>query len=155
MKIDIVNIDHLVEVNKLPRITNPIYLEREQVPTQDGLFSYEIFGRVGSEARRFQFGHIDLKRKFLHPVIYKIIARSETKLIDVINGTREVSLDANGVIVDDPMGETGLSFLYNNWDKIQWRENDSRARGQKLDLIHQLKREEAFCSKWVVIPPLM
>jgi hypothetical protein len=33
MKIDIVNIDHLVEVNKLPRITNPIYLEREQVPT--------------------------------------------------------------------------------------------------------------------------
>lgn len=38
-----------------------------------GLFSTEIFGRVGSEDRTKKFGYIDLRIKVFHPLIYKHI----------------------------------------------------------------------------------
>ena len=155
MKIDIVDIDKLVVLNNLPQVTSTILTGKAVEPEPNGIYSFEIFGRTGDESRKFQFAYIDLKHKFLHPVVYKIIERSETKLVDVINGTRDVSLDASGNIIDDPNGTTGLQFLYDNWDKISWRENESRERGQKMDLIKLLARNEAFCSKWLVIPPLM
>ena len=155
MKVDIVDLDILVEVNKLPKITNTVLLERAGYPSPDGLHSFELFGRVQSEQRRFQFGYVDLKRRFFHPVIYKIIERQETKLLDVINGTRDVSLDKDGNIIDDPNGSTGIQFMYDNWEKIVWRENDSAERSNKIDLLKTLKKHEIFCSKWLVIPPLM
>ena len=64
-------------------------------------------------------------------------------------------MDKDGNIVDDPNGSTGIQFMYDNWEKIVWRENDSAERSNKIDLLKTLKKHEIFCSKWLVIPPLM
>ena len=38
----------------------------------DGLFSVEIFGRVGDERRNRRFSYVDIKVPVFHPVVYNI-----------------------------------------------------------------------------------
>jgi DNA-directed RNA polymerase beta' subunit len=154
MKIDILNPDRFVEVNECPEVTNPIFLDATRHPTSDGVFSYELFGLSGSYDRKTIFGYINLKKPFLHPIVYKMITSMDKKIIKLIEGTLYCKVNKSGELIEDEEnGETGLSFLYKNWDNIKFKKTDSRIREEKMDLISGLKKNEAFCTKWLVIPP--
>jgi len=152
MKIDIMNINTIIEVNKLPQVSNPVYMEDDLIPTRDGIFSYDIFGKPSSTKRKFQFAYIDLKRKFLHPVFYILITRTYRMINDIINGSKFVTLK-NGIIVESEDGETGLDFLYNNWEKIKWPTEGNLSRKEKIDILKKFSKDEIFCDKWLVCPP--
>ena len=65
-------LDLSVKYLELKPVTNPINMERDGIPTDDGLFSTEIFG-VTAEERKHKYGYINLNTKIIHPVIYGVL----------------------------------------------------------------------------------
>ena len=60
MKIEIFNIDEFIKINNLFEITDPIYINKDKTPTENGLFSYKL-GFPGTKDRKMSLGYIDLK----------------------------------------------------------------------------------------------
>jgi len=153
MKIDIVDLNKFITINECPQVTNPIYLDMNNVPTDDGLFSYTLFGLSGSYDRKTIFGYIDLKKKFLHPVVYRLLVSIDRRISKIVDGSMYVTLDEKGlIVVDNEKGKTGLEFLHKNFDKINFKLTGSRVREEKIQVFKSLKRNEAFLDKWLVIP---
>ena len=155
MKLDIFNIDNFIKENNCKEVTSHFTLDSTGGPDQSGLFSTEIFGRMGSEERKINFAYINLKRKFLHPFIYNVLVRMYTKLPQLIGGEIYVKLGKGNAIevVDDPSkGSTGLDFIIDNWSKINWNAIGSNTRIKKERLLSKLKTNEIFIDKFLVIP---
>ena len=152
MKIALLNIDKFVTVNDLKEVSNPIILERGFVPSMDGLLSTEIFGSNITD-RRMTFGYIELNTHLLQPLVYITLKRMNKYIDDIILGNKYFSIDKTGEIVEDPNGKTGIDWLYDNWNKIKLKKNESTIRGERVDFIYEHSRDELFCSKWIVCPP--
>lgn len=152
MKADLFNVDTFVKVNNLKEVTNPILLERDNIPTIDGLLSYEIFGRTNKD-RSTTFAYIDLHGHFLNPLVYKTWKRMNRKIETVVSGLETVSINSKGEIVPDPNGWTGLEELYNHYDEIKWKKNDSNIQQERIDFFKALKKDEVFITKCIVSPP--
>lgn len=148
---DIINMNKFVELNNLQEVTNPILLERDNIPTRDGLLSYEIFGRT-VEDRTETFAYMDLQGHFLHPLVYKTWRRMDRKIESIVSGIVKVSVK-NGELVPDPeKGWTGLDALYAHFNELKFKRKDSATQNERADFLRSLNREEAFCTKWCVIP---
>jgi len=79
MKLDILDMNEFIKLTKAQEVTNPVYFNMGNIPTDDGLFSNFIFGYPGSKDRKKLFGYINLRRKFLHPVMYKLFTSMDKK----------------------------------------------------------------------------
>lgn len=155
MKLDIFDINKFIEVNMCKEVTSHFALDSTGQADSEGLFSTEIFGRFGSQERRINFGFINLRRKFFHPVIYNTIQKMFLNLPQVLSGEKYVTLEANGklVVVDDPSkGGTGIDFFIDNWKKINWNAIGSDARIKKEELLGMVNDKETFIDKWLAIP---
>lgn len=161
MKLDIFNIDDFVRANNCPEITNPIFWNYDGNPTSDGLFSYELFG-FSDDERKNVFGYIDLKGHYIHPLIYTIMTAKMGALGKLITGQKYgIVVDKKIKIVDEDTegAETGIEFLYKNFEYIDWINNieeseiDSLDKKTRLKFFKSLKRDEFFISKWLVLPP--
>lgn len=161
MKIDIFNINDFIRVNHCKEVTNPIFFNFDKTPSIGGLFDPEIFGYT-TEERKNMFGYIDLKGKFIHPAIYKILNGRMGSIRDIISGIK-YAVVANGKIkiVDEDFkgAQTGLSFIYDNFDQIDWineldeEEMASMDKKTRLKFIKSIKKDEFFVDKWLVLPP--
>lgn len=161
MKLDIMNIDKFVEANKCPKITNPIFFNYNTMPTDDGLFSYELFG-VSDEERKNIFGYIDLNYHFIHPVIFQMIYSRMGALKEVINGTKYAVIANKKIQIvspETPGAETGIDFLYDHFEEINWlntieeEEIDSIDKKTRLKALNNIPKDEFFITKWLVLPP--
>ena len=154
MKLDLIDMERIIEVNNLPRVTNTVFIDKDMLPTTDGLFSYEIFGRPGSALRRFQFAYINLKKTFLHPVAYDMINKMDRRINDLIMGAKFFKITATGQLVEDPEGETGMDFFYNNFEKINFSgDSSTKGRQSRVGLLGGLPKNKIFIKKFLVIPP--
>lgn len=152
MKINLFNMDTFINTNKCPEVINPIYIDNNKHPTSNGLFSNELFGLPGSYDRKSIFGYVNLGKHFLHPVVYIAMIRMDRRIQYVIEGSKYFVIENGELIENNENGETGLSFLYNNWDKLNYKKNTSRQRANKIDMLSYLKKDEIFCNKWLIIP---
>lgn len=157
MKIDLYDVDEFVKLNNLKEVTSGVLFQRGGVPHPDGLLSNEIFG-ITVKSRRETFAYIDLHEHFFHPHIYKLIKRMFANIDKIINGEEFYSLNKEGIlVVDRENGETGIDFLYRNWDKITWKKNEGSdaagsIRNERVGLLEKCKKSEIFISKLPVIP---
>lgn len=155
IKIDIFNYDHLIKANEtsgLKEVSDPIFFDRGFLPTEKGLFSTEIFGRT-QEERKTIYAYINLRGHFLHPHIYKVIRALYNNIDDIVLGLKYFSVSPTGELVEDPEnGGTGLEWFYKNFDKIKFKESNSEMRKERLLLINNLKRDEIFITKFLVMP---
>lgn len=153
MRLDILNIDKYIETNRLREVTNPVYFNIGNLPTDDGLFSYMIFGKPGSKQRKESFGYIDLKKPFIHPSIFVLLKTLNRKFEDLILCKKFFRIDEKGELIEDnENGKTGTQFLYENFNKIKFKSTDSNAREKKLTLVSKLKKNEIFVTRFLVIP---
>ena len=154
MKIDLMNIDKFIEVNNVQEVTNPIYFNKGSDPTDDGLFSYSIFGRTGSPERKSTYGYISLRDYFLHPLVYKNLIFLNRKFEECINGFSYFTISADGDLIpsNEDEGKTGIKFLYKNWDKLSFKSSDSNKRDERIDFFKSIKKSEAFINKYLVCP---
>lgn len=150
MRISLFDVDEYVEINKLREVTSPVLFERGGVPNPDGLVSNEIFG-VSIKSRKETYAYIDLIGHFIHPHIYKIIRRVFRNIDKIVNGEEYYSIDKDGKLVKDPAGETGIDFLYDNWNRIKWAGNGGMST-ERANLISKSRKKEVWISKQIVIP---
>ena len=156
MKIDLLDFDAFIKRNKCPEVKNSVLFNFGNKPTEDGLLSIELFGQMGSDDRKNIFGYIDLKKKYLHPLIYKILVSMKRKLVQCINGTKYFAVNGKGEIIEDPEnGQTGLNFLYDNWEKFKWKTSDSFTRNDKVTILNKTPKDKLFIDKFLVIPPFI
>jgi len=161
MELDIFNIDDFIKKNKCPEVTNGIFWNYDTTPTKDGLFSYELFG-TSDEERKNIFGYIDLKGRYIHPLVYQLLLKRAGSIGGVITGSKyAVIADKKIKIVspDSKDAETGIDFLYNHYDEINWideiedAEIDSIDKKTRLKFLKSLDKNEFFVTKWLVLPP--
>lgn len=151
MKIDVLDIDRLIEVNKLQEVDSPRLFSSKMTFDSKGILSNEIFG-ISKDDRRSTYGYINLKRKFLHPHIYHKVLKSMFKgIVFLVSGQRYYSVK-DGVLVEDDDGWTGLEELYKHWDEIDWKKSKS-ANDTSRDLLIGLTRDQVFIDKELIIPP--
>lgn len=153
MKIDLFDIKEFIELNHLEEVTSPVLFQRGGVPHPRGLVSNEIFG-ITTKSRKETFAYIDLAGHYFHPHVYKAIKRFFRNIEKIVNGELYYSIGKNGELVrDDENGDTGLEFLYENWDKIKWKRSDEMGmRNERIDLVTKFKKDEVFIKYQIVIP---
>jgi hypothetical protein len=150
MKVVLLDIDKFVQANQLKEVSSAIILERGYTPHPDGLLSTEIFG-TSTKSRKETFAYIDLKCHLFQPIVYKTLLRLDRRIESIVAGTNTYSVK-DGQIVEDPKGETGIEWLYRNWDKIKWKRNNSRIRSERISFLEAYKKAEIFQSKEIVCP---
>ena len=154
MKVELLDTSEFISVNNIQEIKSPVMFQRGNTPHPEGLFSTKIFGMTPRD-RKETFGYIDLGHIFFHPHIYKIIKRFFRNVEKIVNGSSFYIINSEGhlVLSDEVHGETGVQFLYDNWEKIKWEYSDSPARNERIDAVMNTKKSEVFTSKLIVIPP--
>ena len=141
------------------RLLKPIKtLDRTEGATDnfhpDGLFSTEIFGRVGDESRDETFSYIPLKTKILHPVIYQRLERLKRLYIGILSGREYAIWDEaqkDFLPADETTGETGFEFFMSHWKELQFPEGSSEIRKQRVKLMDKY-RDEAVIDNVLVMP---
>jgi hypothetical protein len=152
MKIELLDIEKLISLNKLKEVTSPWIYSYKMMFDPHGLFSTEIFG-VSKSDKRGIFAYIDLKRPFLHPHIYAhVLKRMHKKITNGIISGNERYIVQDGFLKEDPEGWTGVQELYNNWDKIDWSKSTS-ANERSKSLLSKINKDQAFITKLLVCPP--
>lgn len=150
---DICNLNKFIRVNNLQEVTNPITFDSGRYPTKDGVLSYEIFGISGSYDRKTIFGYIDLKKKFLHPLIYNELKKMDRKIAQVVDGSGYFSINDKGELVEDnEKGHNGLQWLYKNFEKLKYAKNGSFQRDNRITMLNSMSKDEIFVDKWLCIP---
>lgn len=121
----------------------------------EGLFSTEIFGRVGDERRELLFGHIDIKASIFHPLVYQSIVKLKRFYGDIMAGRKYAVWNED---LKDYMpatqaagGRTGFSFFLEHWQKIAYVSTGSIQRDFAIKLVKDFA-SLALTSKVVVIP---
>ena len=119
----------------------------------DGLFSERIFGIEGSLDRQKKFSYINLNAKVIHPAVYRLIIRLDRKLEKMFSTENSFSLDANGNLIIDDGGTTGLTAFIDFFPKINFR-GDTPVREKIIDLLKISYRNNLlFVDKLPIIPP--
>lgn len=150
MKAWLLDSDSFVKLNGFEQVTNPINFDKGMIPTKDGLFSTDIFG-MSLDDKRNLWGYIDLKRRYLTPKAYIALKQLNRNFDAVIYGTKKFRIE-NGDLVEDENGDTGIDFLYKNWEKLKFDKNDSQKRNEKIDELVNNKKNVVFIEKFMVQP---
>lgn len=119
-----------------------------------GLFSTEIFGRVGEEARDETFAYIPLKTKILHPVIYNGLERLKRLYVGILSGKQYAVWDdkeKDFIAADETEGQTGYQFFMSHWEEIKFPEGASEIRTMRIRLM-DVYRDEAVVENVLVMP---
>jgi hypothetical protein len=144
-------INNFIKVNRLSEITNPIFFSKNNSPTTDGLLSNEIFG-ISKDDRANTFAYIALgKDPFMHPLFYKVWSKMDNKIKACVYGTSYFKINSAGELVEDEDGETGLSFLKKNIDKIKIKSTGSSRRDTNIKFLEKYK-DYIFIENMIVIP---
>lgn len=150
MKLNLLDINQFISQNKLKEITSTsIYSSGNKLDVA-GLFSEQIFGRIGSFERRKTFGFINLKYQFIHPECYMYICRLDTKLLKIVNNKGSFEVNNNGEIIEIDDGQTGIYFLIKNLKNINW--NIFNKKKPKILKFIKNNFDKIFIDQYIVLP---
>lgn len=150
LKTEVLNVEDFIKVNNVKEITDPIFFVRNGVPTPEGLLSNEIFG-ITKEERSNIFGYIDLHDWFLHPLAYIEWSRMDSRIKEIIFGTKKFIINSQGDFEESEDGKCGVKFLKDNFDKIKIKSTDSIKRDNKIKFLKN-NAKHIFIKKYIVIP---
>lgn len=153
MRVELFDIEEYIRINHLQEVKNASLFDRTGGPNPEGLVSNEIFGSTPRD-RRETFAYINLHNHYLHPHVYKAIMRMFRNIEHIVAGVKYYKIDKDGILrQDDEEGETGIEFLYDNWEKIKWTRNEGFSRRNEIiDLITKHKKNEIFVQYFPVCP---
>lgn len=147
LKLHKANIDRIVAINGLRPVEGPVPIDKG-LPTDDSIFSHSIFGQTTHERQNIP-AYIDLKGHYLHPLTYHNLKALDRNFESCISGTQNFSIK-DGKLVPDPNGDTGLEFLYKNWDKLEFRERKSVFANERIKNIKD--KSKSWVTKWIMLP---
>ncbi len=123
---------------------------------QDGLFSVQIFGAVGSESRNSVFGYIDLKYEMLHPAVYKAVISLGSVYKAVLEGSKTAIWDKktrNFVLSNEEGASTGYSFFMEHFEEIQFPRTKSDKRAFNIALVERSAKTKTYMLRYLLVMP--
>lgn len=120
----------------------------------EGLFSTEIFGKVGSPDRSSKFSYIDLHITIFHPLIFKALKDLRALYHDIMLGKKYAiyNTEINDFIETTiDIGETGFDFFYSHFKTIKFEHRESNKRIANIELINKY-REDGLLNYVLVMP---
>jgi len=153
VKLNLMDVERFVQRKKIQPITSSKYYEgsgRNSL-NKKGLFSEEIFGRMGSRDRKKTYGYINLKLDFIHPEVYRILTSINTDLTKLIIGKENYILDNNNNLVqDDENGKSGVFYFIQIINNINW-DNIKIEKPKHIRFIKENK-DKLLINKLVILP---
>lgn len=144
-------LNRLVMIDSLSLLDN-----RSSDFAPSGLYSSLIFGPKGSEERDKTMAYIDLKVPVMHPVYYKELTRLKNLYGEIMMGQAYAVFDeqendfvrAKEGFLD---GRTGMSFFYEYFDRLVYKQGDSKARQLRIQVLEKY-RAVAWTTYLLVVP---
>ena len=131
-----------------------IYTNNTESFHPNGLFSIEIFGRVGSDDRDKRFSFIDLKTDIFHPLYYKELVRLKRLYGEIITGTTYAIFDdkeKDFIPANEITGKTGYSFFLENWKKVVFKDTGSQIRRERINFL--TKYRDVSTTQYILVLP--
>jgi len=152
MKLKLLNIENFIKTRDIKQVKNTkIYATGNRFKMDPGgLFSEEIFGRLGSRQRLTRFGYIDLKTTLIHPEAFQLISSINSDFSKIILDKGRYIISNDGNIIEDENGDTGLFFLIKNFKKINFK----KIKSEKQDVIKFIEenKDKILINKFLVMP---
>lgn len=104
----------------------------------EGLFSTEIFGRLGTPERETRFSYVELGTVIFHPFVYKALCSLAALYKGILEGTTYAVFDTEvqDFVKSDPIvGRTGFQFFFEHWRDIRPKQTGSDSRSAKIEYI--------------------
>lgn len=120
----------------------------------DGLFSAEIFGKIGEERRSKTFAYIDLNIEIFHPLIFKAIVDLKELYGEIMAGKAYAVFDPNikdFVKSNIAEGETGYAFFVKHFKDLKFEERPSISRKLYIDFVN-MYRDNCFIKQFIIMP---
>lgn len=150
MKLKILDINKEIQKSNLLEVKNanpPVGMKYDPA----GIWSEDIFGKVGSRERKTRFGYIDIKSKIFHPQAYDIIRTVSEPIAKIVNRKARFKL-VDGKFIPTMEGETGLSFLIRNIDNFKFADVAKKEKTKEAKYLDNNK-DLILIDKWLVVPP--
>ena len=154
LKLEVLDIDRFIRVNECQQVTSAVLYNRNNIPSDDGLLSYKIFGMTQDDKMGI-FAYIDLGRYYIDPSCCKAWYNIDKNIKAVVHKEGYFNIDTKGFIVEDPRGYNGIDWLRKNINRINFNnsKSDSVKRSIKVKYL-ELNRHKMFINKYLVIPVL-
>lgn len=120
----------------------------------DGLFSSEIFGKIGEERRSKTFSYINLNVPVFHPLIYKAIVDLKELYSEIMLGRSYAIFDPvtkDFIKSNVAEGETGYAFFVKHFKDLQFEQRPSISRKLYIDFVNKY-RDNAFVEQFIILP---
>lgn len=148
MLLQLLNIERFITENKLMEVKS------FRIPfkkyDEDGLWSEVIFGPVGSKSRAERFAYIDLKQRFIHPIVFDMITTVSDETSKIVREKGRYIVQ-DGKYIEDINGETGIAFLIKTFEEVKF---SSFCHIHKKDIADYLDNTKKFIliDKFLVSP---
>jgi hypothetical protein len=116
MILQLLNIERYINENKLLEVKS--YKIPFKSYDENGLWSEQIFGPLGSKTRSERFGYIDLKGRFIHPIVFNMLETVSDETSRIIKEKAKFIV-RNHKYIEDINGETGISFLIRTLPEVK------------------------------------
>ncbi len=120
-----------------------------------GLFSVDIFGRVGDPLRMKNFAYIDIKVPILHPLVVRVLGKLKRIYPEILMGKTYATWDPalkDFVKSDMLSGETGYHFFMQHFTQIQFPQRLSDIRELNIKFIEKVRGVNATTDRIIVAP---
>lgn len=148
--VDVLDTEEFVKLNNIKQVTDPVFFVRPGVPTPEGLLSNEIFG-ITTDERATTFAYIDLHDWFLHPLAYTLWSRMDSRIVNIVHGTKKYRVVDGDFVEDEENGKCGIKFLKDNFEKLKIKTSESRRRNANIQFLTE-NFKNIFIKKFMVIP---
>lgn len=155
------NIDLILGLKEKKKFIKPvtslhIFESSSTIFKKDGLFSIDIFGPLGSEARNKLISYINLNIPIMHPLIYQTYVKLKAFYGEIISGKAYATFDTkiNDFIPlsKEEGGSTGYTYFISHMDKIKFEDRKSESRKYRIKLIEKYGKKEHLFQEWIVLP---
>lgn len=155
--IKILDVDQYIRLNRCGQVTSHKIIEPSSTTfADDGFFSEEIFGNVGSPERLVQVGYIELNTTILHPLFFKNIVKLGSIYVDILESRSYAIFDREKktfVLVpdNDPNGRTGIGFFIENYSELEFKSTGSTQREDRINVLKKYA-ERGLIKRMLVEP---
>lgn len=138
--LDLLVIDEQIAKTMLPVTDLHIFEGSSKNFHPKGLFSVEIFGRIGDSARNKTYSYINFNIPILHPLIFEIYGQLKGLYSDIMLSKAYAVWNEE---IDDfekstpTAGETGYSFFFKHFRNIKLKTNESPKRDFNIKIIEK------------------
>ena len=140
-----IDLDALIKTENLQEVTSEFIKEPSSNHFHsEGLFSEQIFGQIGTEARLKRGGYIKLNCHVLHPVVFQNLQAIRRFYIEILSGNtyavwNNEEQDFERAAEDEKGADTGFTFFMKYFNRLNLSKNASYKRNDKIDVIMKNK----------------